>query len=191
MMISPRRWCAIVVLLLLCCWGCPARVQAEDTLHGFENDVSHGNDNHNTDNDKHHHESGKDSDDDDSDSTAQLIKLFFNGVGTSGVMSWDRVADPIACRKNNLTPRAVGEPTLPFLRIDANYRPVQPSISAIDMRFEVGYGPLGFQYNYSRYHDYRANDSLAISEEFGLYRMTISTGCELDFGMGQLMLRWR
>jgi hypothetical protein len=87
-----------------------------------------------------------------------------------------------------ISPRSLGEPTLPFVRVESNFRLVDAEIRAIDLRTEAGYGLLGFQYNTSQYQDNIAHDTLVVSEQYCLYRMTIASGCEMDLGLGQLTL---
>jgi len=183
MSINPRRFLTLIFALLLC--GCNLAVYG-DKLPDFEKDATTHNDNHEI----YHHESDNklntDSNDDDNTVEQTLRVLLY--VIDGGIQSFARVADPVACRKMHLSQRSLGEPTLPFLRFESSYRLADASIQVVDLRSEVGIGPLGMQYNISQYTDHSNGEKLSISEEFGLYRMTACTGCEFDLGGGCLTL---
>lgn len=167
---------------------------------------------------EHHHDSHADDDEDDDDVVGGCISSILFGddedddtcggesthdsgccqalfgdafdetIGAATKASWNRVANSERSRAMGLTPRRAGEPLLPFLRIDAAFRPVDSDIHAWDFRSEAGYGPIAIQYNEIRYHEHSASDNMRITQCYGLYRLTAGSSCEIDLGVGQMTL---
>ncbi len=87
-----------------------------------------------------------------------------------------------------LAPRKIGEPLIPFARVDISKQYISSNIRAHDTRFELGFGPLAVHHNYTRFTESPENDKLELSRTYGLYRMSFGSYVEVDIGMGRLIL---
>ena len=86
-------------------------------------------------------------------------------------------------------PRSLGEPLLPFARIDLAYQNLQSDIDALDLRVEGGYGPIGGHFNITRYREQSSSDYVNLVRVMGLYRMSFGSHVESDIGCGTVTLR--
>lgn len=195
MMLSLRRWCVLcVALLLLVGCGLPGRC---GTLDDFEKDATkntdqqapddHSDKPHDDDHGDHpyHHDHDHDHDNNDNGPSVRVAGEIFGEIAKA---SWYRVASPAKCREMGMTMRHIGDPTLPILRMEADYRYVSTDVRAIDLRFECGFGPLGVQYNTTNYQEQYPTDSLTISQIYGLFRISPSPAWEVDLGFGSMIL---
>jgi len=78
--------------------------------------------------------------------------------------------------------------SLQTILLDRNYGSVQSDIDAWGGRIEVGYGPVGVQYQRTHFEHPSTQESLSISYLHGLYRVSGSSVFELDLGIGQIEL---
>lgn len=203
-MVLYRWWscvfCSVVLLLAVCIL--PARAEGpKSKLDTFEDDVAPkvehtsppaDDDDDDRDDDDHHHDGQCERrDDDNSQSTTAssdgLGDILFGAIRDAGRASLYRVRSSLAA-VNGITPRRSGEPLLPLCRLDTAIRTVPDSITATDLRAEVGYGPYAFHYSQSRYVEEDPLDALIISEYLGMYRMTFTEQLEVDMGYGQLTI---
>ena len=104
-----------------------------------------------------------------------------------GVCSWERVAGEESVDVD-LAPRAAGEPLIPFARIDVSGQAVESDVSALDVRAEGGYGPVGIHYNLTRFREDDPADEMDLTRVFALYRMSFGSRVEADLGLGSLTL---
>ncbi len=104
-----------------------------------------------------------------------------------GACSWARVTDRESSAVE-VTPRALGEPLLPFARMDVVYQNVESDVDAVDVRAEAGYGPLGAHLDLTRYREQFPSDDLNIIRALGVYRMSFGSHVEIDLGCGVLTL---
>lgn len=84
--------------------------------------------------------------------------------------------------------RENGELLIPYLRADMAYRPVDDDVIAREYQFELGYGAFAIHYNASRYEETDPPDKLDLRYVFGVYRMSLFSGSELDLGLGELVV---
>ncbi len=91
-------------------------------------------------------------------------------------------------RDFQIEPRNLGEPLIPFVRLDLNLQPYSADVTATDMRMEAGYGPVALVYSNTAFNEFKSQDDMAISRLFGLYRMSFGPNFEIDFGLGRLYL---
>ncbi len=118
---------------------------------------------------------------------APLYKLSDSAFVMGGVNSWARVApgwDEYTGLDVNR--KESGEPQLAFMRIDGGYQAVEGDVNAYDYQIELGYGPVGVQYNKTHYYESDTDDKMQLSRLYGLYRMSLFTEFELDLGLGRL-----
>ncbi len=114
-----------------------------------------------------------------------LVNVFEFTLLAGGVCSWERVS-PEAQPADEPAPRILGEPLIPFARCDLGYQRVSSDIHALDVRAEGGYGPLGVQFELTRYREHAAGDDLDLQRILGVYRMSFGSYVETDLGFGAL-----
>ncbi len=120
------------------------------------------------------------------DATSNIISHI---VAFGGSYSFYRVNSTQAGNRFNnhkVSPRLIGEPLIPFARLDLNYLYNSSNLRAYDYRIEAGYAAVALGYNQTRYIERKPSDSLTLSRIYGLYRMSIGPYLELDWGMGSL-----
>ena len=193
-MTAPFR--AIIIaccFLLVVCWSASPGLCEKSELDKFEKDATKQTDHHDKDK-KDDNRTVQPND----DSDHSLSSVFGQLIWIAGKLSYERVADPAACRAHGLVPRRPGDPLLPFARVDISLRSIDMnvrddlsidmSLHSIDLLTEFGYGPFAIQYNESHYREHEPTDRMMISEFFGLYRMALGSSAELDLGGGTLTL---
>jgi hypothetical protein len=84
--------------------------------------------------------------------------------------------------------REIGEPELPFARMDVVYQSIESDVEAVDARVELGYGPIGVHGNLTRYREREPHDNLSILRVYGAYRMSFGSYAEMDLGIGALTM---
>lgn len=85
--------------------------------------------------------------------------------------------------------RELGEPLIPFVRLDLGYQRNSSDIHAYDYRLEAGYAAAAFNVGKTRYTEKKPRDSLEISRMYGAYRMSFGPFVEIDWGIGTLKLK--
>jgi hypothetical protein len=103
--------------------------------------------------------------------------------------SWARIsgdADHLA--ELDLEARELGDPLVPFVRLDFAYQEVQSDVEALDYRAQVGYGPFALELNQTRYEETDPSSRLDFYRLWGLYRLSYSERIEVDLGAGGLIL---
>jgi len=163
---------------------------ADDHQVHTDDSANHGkpSDDHQVHTEGAHHGGGHDSSrtsEANEDFSAAVVRLCVQGLGILGVNSWYRI-NPTGDVQTYLKPRHSGDQLLAFARVDTAYRSVARDIDCLDLRSELGYGPLGFQYNVSHFRESHPTDSLTVSEIYGLYRMSPSSKVEIDLGLGTM-----
>ncbi len=145
----------------------------------------HDDDHHDDHHDDDHHDAHHDHDDD-AKADVTMSEAFLKMLALPGMISLNRVTPTLA--KSSDTPlRKPGEPLLPFVRVDASIRSVDPTINARDLRVEVGYGPGAFQFDEMRFRQHNG-ETFSIREMQLLYRMSFFDGFEIDLGGGTMTL---
>jgi hypothetical protein len=89
---------------------------------------------------------------------------------------------------SRITPRQIGSPDLPFVRIDFGYQDLESSVEAFAGRTEAGYGPVGLQYHLAHLRQGSTHEHLDLSYFHGLYRVSPSDAFEFGIGLGQILL---
>lgn len=120
-----------------------------------------------------------------------LGELLFKTVGFTllygGLESWSRVSDYEASSRAPEA-RHLGQPLIPFARLDLSYQYVESDIDALDLRTEAGYGPFGIHVNATRYQEHDPNNELDMIRVAGLYRMSFGPYVETQLGFGSLAI---
>lgn len=88
----------------------------------------------------------------------------------------------------NSIPRNFGDPLIPFARIDTRFQYISSEVNAIDLRLEIGAGPLAFNYHQTQYNEEHPIDRLDVTRIYGSYRMSFSQFLTIDLGLGELRL---
>ncbi len=156
------------------------------TLERFEEDATK---------DRSDHDSRRDSSwDDDEDAWDSFLRDFGLGLFAGLVLapadaSWARVsgdADHLA--QVDLEARELGDPLLPFVRLDFAYLDVESDVEALDYRAQVGYGPFAVELNQTRYEEEDPSSQLDFYRIWGLYRLSYGERIEIDLGAGGVIL---
>ncbi len=141
----------------------------------------------------------------------------------SGRVSWERVFPPSRLSKeylveteypegkdnlypyadpdlDDLPPRALGAPVLPFFRVDVAYQEVNSDLSALDTRVEVGAGTFyvearttrykysSLDYTYSNPYNNGSDGSFEINQWYAGIRLTLSERLMIGMAGGQMVL---
>jgi len=115
--------------------------------------------------------------------------FFYDAIILTGWTSWDRVQPrPIDEGYVFAKPREIGEVLIPFFRLDAAYQNVDSDVDAIDVRAELGYGPVALSIRDTNYQESDPDDELEIFQMHALYRMSFSETFEVDAGLGILTI---
>ncbi|UCG59105.1 MAG: hypothetical protein JSU70_06270, partial [Phycisphaerales bacterium] len=118
-----------------------------------------------------------------------LNDIFLFSLIQPGRASWARATDDATRLANlDLDAREPGDPLIPFVRFDAAYQDVESDVEALDYRVQVGYGPIGFELNHTRYWEQVPSDRLDIYRLYGLYRLSFGNMIEADLGLGAIIL---
>lgn len=129
----------------------------------------------------------------------------------SGRVSWERVFPPSRLSKeylveteypegkdnlypyaapnlDSLPPRALGDPILPFFRIDGAYQYENRDLFALDSRVEVGIGTFSGQARTTRYTSRKPHDTYEIHQWHAGVRLTLSERLMIELAGGQMIL---
>ena len=121
-----------------------------------------------------------------------IFGLVFKVVGAvlaeGGSQSWERIGVDETGVKVGTGSRECGDALLPSLRLDALYQNVEGDVSATDVRFELGYGPLGGQVRRTVYDEKDPLASMEVMQYYFLYRMSAGDHWEIDLGLGGMAL---
>lgn len=158
--------------------SCVSRALAGGKLSAFASDVTAQED---------RGRGRQDSDDSwDSEFWGEILSDVFEfTLVNGGVCSLARVTDPDRSAIE-VSRRERGEPLLPFARMDVAYQAVESDIDAMDVRTELGYGPVGAHFDFTRYWERSASDEMNLIRALGAYRMSFGSHVEIDLGCGVL-----
>ncbi len=118
-----------------------------------------------------------------------FITLFIEPITTLSSSSMARVDSgfvPIDDEKD--VSRSIGDPDLPFFRIDLHYQRVSSNLDGLDGRLEAGYGALAAQVRHTRYEERKPSEKLNFTSIHGLLRLSEDNRFETGLGFGALFL---
>jgi hypothetical protein len=163
---------------------------AQGKLDAFESDAR-SRDVRRSENREHHGSSRKHEDpfgDCLSDACAGVLSDCFEiALLYGGACSWERAAHAEPS-DSEIVPRELGEPLIPFARVDLAYQNVASDVDAADVRAEGGFGPVGIQGRFTRYWEQTPETILDLGAVFGAYRMSFGAHVEADLGLGVLTM---
>ncbi len=84
--------------------------------------------------------------------------------------------------------RKYGDPLLPFYALDLSFQSVRPDITALDGRFEAGYGPVAVCARLTHFQEKHPKDSLDAASAHLLLRLKFSDYFEAGAGAGPFVL---
>lgn len=172
--------CLVAWLAALAC--SPAPMAAQGTLDRFAADVSAPSD------PPRSRSCGDSSCDGFSDFCGEIFAVLFQyTLLYGGISSWERV-DSGGAAEPGSAHRALGEPLLPFARLDLAYQSVESDVDAMDVRAELGYGPFAAQVDLTRYWEETPSDEMNLLRALAVYRMAFGANVETDLGFGVLTL---
>ena len=118
-----------------------------------------------------------------------IVDILGHGMLYGGATSWARVTPSSRdCPTAELTARDLGDPQIPFMRLDFGFQDVESDIDAYDYRVECGYGPLGLHFDQTHYRETSTSDELDLIRLYGLYRMSFGARVQIDLGLGALTI---
>ena len=118
-----------------------------------------------------------------------VLTVFVEPIGALASSARDRVnVDYVPEDVERDTSRSIGDPDLPFFRLDLNYQRVSSNIDGIDGRFEIGYGPYAVQARHTRYEEKKPSEKLNFTSIHGLLRLSEDNRFEMGLGAGALLL---
>lgn len=118
-----------------------------------------------------------------------VLTVFVEPIGALASSASDRVnPDYVPEDVDRDTSRSVGDPDLPFFRLDLNYQRVSSNIDGIDGRLEAGYGPYAAQVRHTRYEEKEPSEKLNFTSIHGLLRLSEDNRFEMGLGAGALLL---
>lgn len=85
--------------------------------------------------------------------------------------------------------RVPGEVLIPFVRFDATYQMVKSDVDSFDFAVDGGYGPAGIRFDRTRYREKNPNDTMDLTQVYGLYRMSFGDNVEIDLGFGGVSIK--
>lgn len=114
----------------------------------------------------------------------ELVNTAMDVVADLGEFTMQRVSPEAdaALRRND------GDILIPFVRYDFAYQDVSANIFANSHRLEAGYGPFALLLEDYTFHEQLPADTLTISRQLLLYRMSANRMIEVDFGLGQSII---
>ncbi len=113
-----------------------------------------------------------------------LIEMTALVIVAGGKYSLERVTGTNA----EIPPRQAGEPLIPHIRLDSHYQNVNGDISAIDLKLELGYGPVGLNLRHTRFRESSPADELTLKYIHALYRMSFGEQVGFNMGFGRATL---
>jgi hypothetical protein len=110
-----------------------------------------------------------------------LSDEFMNWIGELGQLTWQRpnLADDSESKRNE------GDILIPFIRYDFAYQKIASNIHANSHRLEAGYGPFAVFLEEYILNETAPDNTLKVSRQLLLYRMSPDPMFEVDFGIGQ------
>ncbi|MBA4366380.1 MAG: hypothetical protein C0403_01935 [Desulfobacterium sp.] len=126
---------------------------------------------------------------------SKMISSLFINAAYFGVVSWHRsdseessLRPPYSEQDISIENRKLGQALIPIFRVDLCYQNVESDVEALDLRTEVGYGPVSIQARTTHYIEDQPDDNIDIHQAHLLYRMSIGDVFEIDLGMGGMIL---
>jgi hypothetical protein len=114
-----------------------------------------------------------------------LIPFIYGTYG--GLWSMDRVNGTWEYGYEELVPRQEGDLLIPFVRMDGAWQFIDSDVSGFDFRGEAGYGAFAVSARHTYYQEDDDSD-LALTQLYGLWRMSLGNRVELDLGLGSYFL---
>ncbi len=119
--------------------------------------------------------------------TADLLESLFAMIAAGGASSLAQVSPATADEQQQTQhPRELGEPLIPFIRLDYSGRNSEQVMAAADYRYEFGYGPIAIHINKTRFVEATTQSEMDLTRIFALYRMFFASNVELGIGVGKL-----
>lgn len=85
--------------------------------------------------------------------------------------------------------RKIGEPLLPYLKLNFNTQYVSEAINGVDLKFEFGKGLFGLEARATRFSEKAVNEKLDFHQLQFLYRMSFGNRVGLNLGLGRGVLQ--
>ncbi len=109
------------------------------------------------------------------------VQMVGQAVTEGGSNSNERVDDSVS---GALQKRKLGEPLIPYFRLNLNVQNISSNIYGFDGKIELGLGALGGEYRETRYRDQEHHEQLKLQQIQALYRMSFGNQIGINFGLG-------
>ena len=118
-----------------------------------------------------------------------FIEILYLDLGNKIDETLARVKEPTEITAKKLTFRQIGEPTLPFFRLEPKYLRVNPDISALDYELELGYGPYALKCRHTSFDEINPRDGMDLTQYLLFLRLSPASSLEYGFGIGSIHLQ--
>lgn len=171
-----KIWCLLAVLL----GGIGLSGAGADELRDFEEDANRSSkpDGPPSDRDDPRHPPKRDHHFEAEGWEDACFKIAILSMGVGLAQSLERV------NGEGDNPRQVGEPLIPFVRLDGAWQDVTGDVEAVDTYIQGGYGPLALDYRHTRYTESQPRSHLDLHWAHVLARMSYGDQVEADLGLG-------
>ena len=85
--------------------------------------------------------------------------------------------------------RELGDPVIPYVRVDAAYHDVSSDIEAEDFYAQLGHGALGVDLRYTQFTEEQPRDTLDLLWVHALGRLSYYKHLEIDIGAGMVQMK--
>jgi len=85
--------------------------------------------------------------------------------------------------------RELGDPVIPYVRLDAAYQDVSSDIEAEDFYAQLGHGALGVDLRYTQFTEEQPKDTLDLLWVHALARLSYYKHLEIDIGAGMVQMK--
>jgi len=109
-----------------------------------------------------------------------------NGLDDAATHSNQRINDSSASAPEDK--RTLGEPVIPYFRLNLNLQNIESNIYGFDGKLELGYGAIAGEYRQTRYRDDVLNEHLLLKQLQIYSRMSFGNHFVMNFGLGAASL---
>lgn len=105
-----------------------------------------------------------------------------NGLDEAATHSNQRIDESRAASAEDK--RELGEPVIPYFRLNLNMQNIETHIYGFDGKLELGYGAIAGEYRQTRYRDDVLKESLRLKQLQLFSRMSFGNHFVMNFGLG-------
>jgi hypothetical protein len=125
----------------------------------------------------------------DSDDNGIPLDFAISPIGTGLANSMELANGMRLNLDRSLALRELGDPVIPYFRVDTAYQDVSSDIEAKDFYGQLGYGALGVDLRYTEFTEEQPKDTLDLLWVHALARMSYYKHLEIDMGVGMVQMK--